>query len=43
MHWDGFSPREAAELLGLNESTARSRHQRAKDALCRALEHVDMT
>jgi DNA-directed RNA polymerase specialized sigma24 family protein len=38
IHWDGFSVWESAELLGLNESTAGSRHARAKDALRRALE-----
>jgi RNA polymerase sigma factor (sigma-70 family) len=38
IHWDGFSVRESAELLGLNESTARSRHARAKDALRQALQ-----
>jgi RNA polymerase sigma-70 factor (ECF subfamily) len=38
IHWDGFSIREAAELLGLNPSTARSRYAAAREALQRALE-----
>ena len=38
IHWDGFSIREAAELLGLNPSTARSRYASAREALQRSLE-----
>lgn len=38
VHWDGFSIREAAELLGLNPSTARSRYAAAREALQRSLE-----
>ena len=38
IHWDGFSIREAAELLGLNPSTARSRYAAAREALQRSLE-----
>lgn len=37
VHWDGFSLVEAAELLGIPASTARGRHQRAKDELRTAL------
>ena len=37
IHWDGFTIVEAAELLGLNPSTARSRYAAAKDALRQAL------
>jgi RNA polymerase sigma-70 factor, ECF subfamily len=29
VHWDGFRIAEAARLLSLNESTARTRHERA--------------
>jgi len=29
VHWDGFSIAEAARLLSMNESTARTRHSRA--------------
>ncbi|WP_275403788.1 sigma factor-like helix-turn-helix DNA-binding protein [Nocardioides jishulii] len=29
IHWDGFTVTEAAELLGLNASTARSRYSAA--------------
>lgn len=29
VHWDGFSIAEAARLLGLNQSTARTRYSRA--------------
>lgn len=37
IHWDGFSIVEAAELLGLNASTARSRYAAARDTLRQAL------
>ncbi len=37
VHWDGFTVAEAAELLGLRASTARSRHARAKELLRTAL------
>ena len=37
IHWDGFSIVEAAELLGLNASTARSRYSAARAALREAL------
>lgn len=37
IHWDGFTIVEAAEILGLNPSTARSRYSAAREALKRAL------
>ena len=37
VHWDGFSLVQAAELLGIPASTARGRHQRAKEELRAAL------
>lgn len=37
IHWDGLSLVEAAEILGLNASTARSRYTSAKDKLRQAL------
>lgn len=33
IHWDGFTIVDAAELLGLNASTARSRYAAARDHL----------
>ncbi|MFJ6677971.1 RNA polymerase sigma factor [Microbacterium sp. NPDC091382] len=33
LHWDGFTLVEAAELLGIPSSTARSRYARAKEEL----------
>jgi len=33
VHWDGFNIREAAELLAINPSTARSRYAAAREAL----------
>jgi RNA polymerase sigma-70 factor (ECF subfamily) len=33
IHWDGFNINEAAEVLGLNASTARSRYARARELL----------
>jgi RNA polymerase sigma-70 factor (ECF subfamily) len=41
IHWDGFTIVEAAQLLGLNASTARSRYAAARDTLRRALEEHD--
>jgi RNA polymerase sigma-70 factor, ECF subfamily len=38
IHWDGFSVREAAELLDLNPSTARSRYAAARESLQQSLE-----
>ena len=37
IHWDGFTIVEAAELLGLNPSTARGRYAAARQALRQAL------
>lgn len=37
IHWDGFSIVGAAQVLGLNPSTARSRYASARDELRRAL------
>lgn len=37
VHWDGFSVEDAARHLGINASTARSRHARAKQILREAL------
>jgi RNA polymerase sigma-70 factor (ECF subfamily) len=37
VHWDGFSIAAAARLLGMNESTARTRYQRALQRLERVL------
>lgn len=37
IHWDGFTVTEAAELLGLNPSTARGRYAAARDQLRQAL------
>lgn len=33
VHWDGFTIVEAAELMGLNASTARSRYAAARETL----------
>lgn len=38
VHWDGFSIADAARLLSMNESTARTRHVRALRRLERHLE-----
>lgn len=37
IHWDGFTIVEAAELLGLNASTARTRYSAARTVLREAL------
>ncbi len=37
IHWDGFNIVEAAEILGLNASTARSRYAAAREVLRDAL------
>ena len=37
IHWDGFTVAEAAEILGLNASTARGRYAAARDQLREAL------
>jgi len=33
VHWDGFSIEQAAQHMGINPSTARSRHARAKELI----------
>lgn len=33
VHWDGFSLTEAADIIGINPSTARSRYSTAKERL----------
>jgi RNA polymerase sigma-70 factor (ECF subfamily) len=43
IHWDGFSIVEAAELLGLNPSTARGRYAAARAALREALSELACT
>lgn len=40
VHWDGFTLVEAAEVLGLNPSTARGRYAAARAALKDALAEV---
>lgn len=40
IHWDGFTIVEAAELLGLNPSTARSRYAAAREQLRHALTEI---
>jgi RNA polymerase sigma-70 factor (ECF subfamily) len=40
IHWDGFTIVAAAEILGLNPSTARSRYAAARNELRRALSAV---
>jgi len=40
IHWDGFNVVEAAEVLGLNPSTARGRYAAARTALREALAEV---
>lgn len=37
IHWDGFSIREAGQILGITASTARTRYQRARADLRTAL------
>lgn len=43
IHWDGFTIVEAAELLGLNPSTARGRYAAAREALRQALAETAAT
>jgi RNA polymerase sigma factor (sigma-70 family) len=43
IHWDGFTIVEAAELLGLNASTARSRYAAARETLKQALSDAART
>jgi len=37
VHWEGFSLADAAQVMGLNASTARGRYQRAREELSRLL------
>ena len=37
IHWEGFAILEAAQILGLNPSTARSRYSTARASLRAAL------
>lgn len=41
VYWDGFASHEAAAVLGINPSTARSRLSRAKQQLREALDPAD--
>ena len=43
IHWDGFTVMEAAEVLGLNPSTARGRYAAARQTLRMALTDVACT
>ncbi len=36
-YWDGFTQRQAAQMLGMPEGTLRSRHHRARESLRRML------
>jgi RNA polymerase sigma-70 factor (ECF subfamily) len=40
IHWDGMTVAQAAELIGLNPSTARTRYAAARSALREALTEV---
>lgn len=40
VHWEGFSVTEAGQIMGLNPSTARTRHAAAKSRLRRMLQPV---
>lgn len=37
VHWEGFSLADAAQVMGLNASTARGRYQKAREELARLL------
>lgn len=43
IHWDGFTIVDAAEILGLNPSTARSRYAAARVSLREALSENSLT
>jgi RNA polymerase sigma-70 factor, ECF subfamily len=43
IHWDGLTVAQAAELLGLNSSTARTRYAAARAALREALTEAGAT
>lgn len=36
-YWDGFTHKQAAQMLGMHEGTLRSRHHRARESLRRML------
>lgn len=38
VHWDGLTLAQAASLIGMNPSTARTRYARAKERLASRLE-----
>lgn len=38
VHWDDFTLAQAAALIGMNPSTARTRYARAKERLAAQLE-----
>lgn len=41
IHWDGFSVADAADIIGIPASTARTRYQTARRQLARSLASVD--
>lgn len=41
IHWDGFSIADAADVIGIPASTARTRYQTARQQLARSLTPVD--
>ena len=41
VHWDGFTVPEAARIVGIRESTARGRYQRARGKLRDALQPIE--
>lgn len=41
IHWDGFSITDAAGIVGIPASTARTRYQNARQQLARSLTSVD--
>jgi RNA polymerase sigma-70 factor (ECF subfamily) len=43
VHWDGFSIAQAARLLSMNASTARTRYGRALHRLRRDLDDLSVT
>ena len=43
IHWDGVTVAQAAELIGLNASTARTRYAAARAALRDALTEAGAT
>lgn len=41
IHWDGFSIADAADIVGIPASTARTRYQTARQQLAQSLTSVD--